>query len=386
VERWRVELSAFNFDVVYRPGRDNLVADTFSRAVCSSTRSSNLRDLHTDLCHPGITRMLHFVRSRNLPYSVDDVKDTISNCSICAELKPKFFQPPLFKLIKATQPFERISVDFKGPLPSVSHNKYILTIIDEYSRFPFAFPCSDMTSQTLIRCFCQLFSLFGMPSYVHSDRGASFLSTELTDFLHRKGIATSRTTAYNPQGNGQVERLNATLWKTVLLALKSRDLSISNWETVLPDALHSIRSLLCTATNATPHERLFLYNRKSTSGTTLPNWLITPGPVLMKRNARSSKYDPLVDEVELLECNPQYAHVRLSDGREETVSLRQLAPKPPETPSLEHNLQQPEAHFDTPPVDITESVQIDPSPDQNISELYREQQRLHPYHLRNRDA
>lgn len=340
--------------------------------------------------------MIHFVRSRNLPYSVDDVKATINNCSICAELKPKFFQPPLFKLIKATQPFERISVDFKGPLPSSSRNKYMLTIVDEYSRFPFAFPCTDMTSQTIIRCFCQLFSLFGMPSYVHSDRGSSFLSTELTDFLHRKGVATSRTTPYNPQGNGQVERLNATLWRAILLALKSRDLPISSWETVLPDALHSIRSLLCTATNATPHERIFLYDRRSTSGTTIPNWLINPGPVLMKRGVRSSKYDPLMDEVELLECNPQYAYVRLPDGREEMVSLRQLAPMPPETqsvdtssnsPSSEHNLQQSETISNSdPPVDITKNIQTNSSSNQNTSELYSKQQRLHPYHLRNRDA
>jgi len=31
----------------------------------------------------------------------------------------------------------------------------------------------------------------------------------------------------------------------------------TGWETVLLDALHAMRSLLCTATNATPHE-LFL--------------------------------------------------------------------------------------------------------------------------------
>ena len=46
----------------------------------------------------------------------------------------------------------------------------------------------------------------------------------------------------------------------------------------------------------------------------------------MKRNVRQTKYDPVVDEVELIEANPQYAHVRLQDGRETTVSLKQLAP------------------------------------------------------------
>ena len=217
-------------------------------------------------------------------------------------------------------------MDFKGPLPSISRNKYLLTITDEYSRFPFAFPCADMTSSTIIKCFCQLFTIFGMPDYVHSDRGPSFLSDELKTFLHNKGIATSRTAPYNPQCNGQVEKLNGTLWRAIQLAVKSRKLEISQWESVLLDALHSIRSLLCTATNCTPHERMFQYPRRSTSGNSLPTWLLTPGPVYMKRNVRSSKFEPLVDEVELLTANPQYAHVRLQNGRETTVSLRQLAP------------------------------------------------------------
>ncbi len=39
-----------------------------------------------------------------------------------------------------------------------------------------------------------------------------------------------------------------------------------------------------------------------------------------------TKHDPLVDEVELLEANSHYAHVRFPDGRESTVSMRHLAP------------------------------------------------------------
>ncbi|GFO16303.1 pro-pol polyprotein [Plakobranchus ocellatus] len=183
-----------------------------------------------------------------------------------------------------------------------------------------------MSASTVVRCFCQLFSLFGMPQYIHSDRGSNFMSSELKDFLHSKGIATSHTTPYNPRGNGQVERLNGTLWKTITLALKSSGLRIDEWELVLLDSLHSLRSLLSTPTSETPHERIFRYNRKSTTGTSLPSWVTTPGTVLMRRNVRPSKFDPFVDEVELLDCNPQYARVRTQDGKEQTVALRHLAP------------------------------------------------------------
>ena len=229
IQRWRIELSNHSYDVIYRPGSENAAADALSRGTCSATTSGsmdNLKEIHDSFCHPGITRMCHFVKSRNLPYSVQEVKQIVANCRVCQERKPSFYRPPNSSLIKATQPFERISVDFKGPLPSTSHNKYLLTMIDEYSRFPFAFPCSGLTASAIIKCFCQLFSLFGMPSYIHSDRGSSFMSYELNNFLHSKGIATSRTTSFNPKGNGQVERLDGTLWKTVTLALKTKGLAM----------------------------------------------------------------------------------------------------------------------------------------------------------------
>jgi len=91
------------------------------------------------------------------------------------------------------------------------------------------------------------------------------------------------------------ERYNGIIWSAVRLALASRKLSVTQWECVLPDALHSIRSLLCTATNATPHERLFNYKRRSSFGESghaqLRSW-----------------------------------RVRLSTGRETTFPLRDSAP------------------------------------------------------------
>ena len=324
--RWRLELSCFRYDIVYRPGAENAAADALSRVCGSMSEVDGLRKLHDDLCHPGITRMIHFVRSRNLPYSVEDIKKMTAACSTCAELKPRFHKPAPSHLIKATQPFERLSLDFKGPLPSATRNSYLLTIVDEFSRFPFAFPCPDMTATTIIKCLCQLFAIFGMPSFIHSDRGPSFMSEELRQFLQGRGIAMSRTTPYNPQGNGQVERYNGIIWRTISLTLKTRGLSPADWESVLPDALHSIRSLLSTATNCTPHERLFSYQRKSSCGRSIPTWLVSPGKALYRRQVRHSKYDPLVDEVELLDVNTNYAHVRFQDGKETTVSLRHLAP------------------------------------------------------------
>lgn len=71
-----------------------------------------------------------------------------------------------------------------------------------------------------------------------------------------------------------------------------------------------------------------------------PTWLSYPGPILLKRHARSSKYEPLVDEVQLVHATPNYAQVRYQDGREATVSLRDVAP----FPQSDIHLVNPETH------------------------------------------
>ena len=337
IGRWRVELADFDYEIKYRPGKENAAADTFSRIASITHPLSELKELHDNLCHPGMVRLEHFVRSRNLPFTQDQVRRITSECSSCLKYKPRFFRKDTGTLIHAISPFQRLNIDFKGPLPmSRRGNRYLLTISDEFSRFPFAFPCKDMQTGTVVNCFNNLFSLFDMPEMVHSDRAKDFLSTEMTDYLHSRGIATSKTSRYNPQGNGQVERLNGTLWKAVETTLHSRKLNSSEWETVLPDVLHATRSLLCTSTNMTPHDRMFKFPRKSVSGTSIPSWL-KPGLVYVKNHTRQSKFDPPVVPAELIEVNPHYGYVRLESGVETTVSLREIAPHPiSETEVAEH--------------------------------------------------
>ena len=77
-----------------------------------------------------------------------------------------------------------------------------------------------------------------------------------------------------------------TVWKAIQLALQTRGLPLSQYENVLDDVLHGIRSLLCVSTNSTPHERFFNFERRSCSGKSLPTWL-TCNDKAFVRNALS---------------------------------------------------------------------------------------------------
>jgi len=117
IQSWRLELAPFLYQIQYRPGKDNNVPDTPTRAFCSAVSALTLDELHRGLCHPGVARLLHFVRSKNLPFSTEDVKRVCSLCRICAEIKLQFYVPEQGTLIKATKPFERLNLDFKGLYP-----------------------------------------------------------------------------------------------------------------------------------------------------------------------------------------------------------------------------------------------------------------------------
>ena len=94
-----MELASFSYVI---PGQRNVGPDTLTRtfsASISSLRTS--KELHNQLCHPSITRFLHLVKIKNLPFSTTEIKQVVSGCKVCAEVKPTFTQSDSGTLIKA---------------------------------------------------------------------------------------------------------------------------------------------------------------------------------------------------------------------------------------------------------------------------------------------
>jgi len=148
--------------------------------------TNDLKSLHESLCHPGITRLWEYIRRHNLPFSLEEVRQLSDTCKTCLECKPVFFHPDeIGKIIRASKPFERLGMDIIGPKKPAhpSGNQWILSIVDKYSRFPFAFGLKDITSKSIINCLKQLFSLFGVPGFIHTDRGTQFISQFIRLFL-----------------------------------------------------------------------------------------------------------------------------------------------------------------------------------------------------------
>ncbi|GFS36446.1 hypothetical protein TNIN_341581 [Trichonephila inaurata madagascariensis] len=96
-----------------------------------------------------------------------------------------------------------------------------------------------------------------------------------------------------------------------------------------------------------------------------------PGPVLKKNRMRANKYEPIVQEVELIEANPDYAHVKLGDGRETTVSIRHMASRG-ELPDLKATRVQRkmfQVHPHLQPMNSDPDITLEDSTEQNMNTL-----------------
>ena len=142
----------------------------------------------------------------------------------------------------------------------------------------------------------------------------------MRDYFIEKRVVTNKTKPYQPTSNAQVEWFNGTLWKMIQLSVRSRNLTEKYWELVLSEVLHSARSLLCTSTNTTLHERFFSFSCHWSHGISLPSRLMSPWPRLLKRFVRNNKTNLYVDQVELLNNNLTYANIKYPSGKESTVS------------------------------------------------------------------
>nr|XP_029719798.1 uncharacterized protein K02A2.6-like [Aedes albopictus] len=173
-----------------------------------------LEELHTG--HFGVSRMKSLARSYCWWETVDrDIEELSRNCVDCARVRknPMKVAPHCWE--KATEPFQRIHIDFAGPFLRL----YFLVIVDSYTKWPEVKIIPDMTTDTTIDRLREYFSTYGVPAIIVSDRGVQFTSDQFQAFLKRNNITHKMGAPYHPATNGQAERFVQT-FKEKLKAMK----------------------------------------------------------------------------------------------------------------------------------------------------------------------
>ncbi|GKC15823.1 retrovirus-related pol polyprotein from transposon TNT 1-94 [Tanacetum coccineum] len=109
-----------------------------------------------------------------------------------------------------------LHMDLCGPLrvQSINGKKYILVIVDDYSRFTWVkfLRSKDETPAFVIDMLKELqVGLNKTVWFVRTDNGTKFFNKDLTDYYESIGITHEKTIPRTPQQNGVVERRNRTL-------------------------------------------------------------------------------------------------------------------------------------------------------------------------------
>ena len=116
--------------------------------------------------------------------------------------------------IRASGPLGKLCWDIMGPVPTSSRGaKYILVITDVFTKWVDAFAIRSTEAETLARLLVnEVICRFGvLTAQLHYDQGANVRSEVIQGACRFLGINQTQTTAYHPEGNGQVEHFNQTL-------------------------------------------------------------------------------------------------------------------------------------------------------------------------------
>ena len=111
-----------------------------------------------------------------------------------------------------TERFTHVNVDLTGPLNESCGYCYLMVIIDRFSRFIHAIPLVGISSEECVSAFIHNWvALFGCPEKIFCDRGTQFTSSLWHEMCRFLGCQIKHSTAYHPQAQGLVERLNRSL-------------------------------------------------------------------------------------------------------------------------------------------------------------------------------
>ena len=235
--------SSLKLERIPMPGSDVMLhCDTSTSRprlyLPASHRRQAFDRLH-NLSHPGARATTRLVAERFVwPGMRSDCNHWSQTCLACQRAKvsrhvsspPGAFETPPLR-------FKHVHIDIVGPLPPAGSQRYLLTAVDRFTRWPEAWPLVDITAEHVAATFfAGWIARFGVPETVTTDQGRQFESQLFNELGKRSGFKHTRTTSYHPCANGMVERLHRQLKAAIMCHTNS------TWLDALPLALLGIRS------------------------------------------------------------------------------------------------------------------------------------------------
>ncbi|KAL4026235.1 hypothetical protein IC575_014662 [Cucumis melo] len=247
--RWLELVKDYDCEILYHPGKANVVADAlsrkkrglaeagqavefsissdggllFERRLCvpsdSAVKTELLYEAHSSpfSMHPGSTKMYQDLKRvywwRNMKR---EVAEFVSRCLVCQQVKAPRQKPAglLQPLSIPEWKWENVSMDFITGLPRTLRGFTVIwVVVDRLTKSAHFVPGkSTYTASKWAQLYMsEIVRLHGVPVSIVSDRDARFTSKFWKGLQTAMGTRLDFSTAFHPQTDGQTERLNQVL-------------------------------------------------------------------------------------------------------------------------------------------------------------------------------
>lgn len=245
--------------IIYRKRNDSILF-----YVPSNMENNIIRKYHDELGHFCAEKTSEAIlRNYWFPQLKDKVKTYITNCLKCIAFSPITGKKEgyLNSIPKGDIPFLTCHIDHFGPIDkNISSKKYILLVIDGFTKFTKLYAVKTTNSKETIDCLFQYFRNYSRPKTIVSDRGTSFTSDEFKSFMEENNVKHVLVATASPKANGQVERVNRALGPA--LAKLSDPTNGKIWFKMLSDVEFSLNNVVHSVTGITPSKLLFGVNQR----------------------------------------------------------------------------------------------------------------------------
>ncbi|GJR53488.1 reverse transcriptase domain-containing protein [Tanacetum coccineum] len=188
-------------------------------------------------------------------FSSRDAYELIKSCDACqrqGKISQRDEMPQ--NAIQVCEIFDVWGIDFMGPFPSSRGNKYILVAVDYLSKWVEAKALPTNDARVVVKFLKSLFSRFGAPRAIISDRGTHFCNDKFAKVMSKYGVTHRLSTPYHPQTSGQVEVTNRGLKRILERTVGENRAS---WSDKLDDALWAFRTAYKTPIGCTPYKLVY---------------------------------------------------------------------------------------------------------------------------------
>ena len=158
--------------------------------------------------------------ARKIRAWVTSCQDCIANKRIdTSQIRPKMLSNTEFTM----GPEDCLEVDILPNLPSSNGYQHIITMMDVFSRYLFAYPTQEMTAKTVARCIIDVMTRHCyLPTVILTDKGSQFRSEVVNQIAQTLEIRINHASTKHAQTIGILERTHASLKTSVKISTGER--------------------------------------------------------------------------------------------------------------------------------------------------------------------